>query len=298
MSEGLPPATVVVPTYRRPAALASCLRALAAQDYPAERFEVVVVDDGGDLPDPESPGPRLRMRILRQSNAGPASARNAGAASAEGVILAFTDDDCQPATDWLRRIVGPVAADSAVLAGGQTVNALSSDNCATASQLLVDYLYRSLADPITGGPGFFTSNNMALSTERFRKLGGFDTRFRRAAGEDRDLCDHWIHHGGRLQYVPDAVVHHSHGMSLRAFLRQHFAYGGGAFHFHRARARRGQQPVRVEPLSFYLRLLAYPLRQKSGLRAPVLASLMALSQVANVAGYAAERLRTRPPEEK
>jgi glycosyltransferase involved in cell wall biosynthesis len=293
MSDGFPYVSVIVPTYRRPQALTACLLALGAQDYPAERFEVIVVDDGGGLPDPDPRHGPLRLRTLHQPNAGPASARNAGAARADGVVLAFTDDDCRPAPDWLRRIVAPVHHDDRTLCGGRTLNALAGDPWATASQLLVDYLYETFNSGRSDGPSFFTSNNMAMTAVRFRELGGFDTRFRRAAGEDRDLCDHWIHAGGTLQYAPDAVVHHYHHMSLRRFWRQHFAYGGGAFRFHQTRARRGQQPVRIEPLSFYLRLLAYPARRHLGLQTPIQMSLMVLSQVANLAGYAAERRRAR-----
>ena len=46
----LPFVSVVIPTYRRPQRLASCLEALARQDYPADRFEVVAVDDGSPEP--------------------------------------------------------------------------------------------------------------------------------------------------------------------------------------------------------------------------------------------------------
>lgn len=289
MSDGLPHVSVIVPTYRRPQALTACLDALSAQDYPAERFEVVVVDDGGGLRDTGSDFSRLR--VLSQPNAGPASARNAGAAAADGAILAFTDDDCRPAPDWLRRIVEPVRADARTLSGGRTLNALPDDPWATASQLLVDYLYETFNSGRSGAPTFFTSNNMAMTADGFRELGGFDTRFRRAAGEDRDLCDHWIHAGGSLHYSPDAVVHHFHHMSFPRFWRQHFAYGGGAFRFHQTRALRGQEPVRIEPLSFYLRLLAYPARRGLGTRTPIQMALMVLSQIANVAGYAAERRR-------
>jgi cellulose synthase/poly-beta-1,6-N-acetylglucosamine synthase-like glycosyltransferase len=45
-----PDFSVIIPTWDRPEALRGCLAALVAQDYPHERFEVLVVDDGGRLP--------------------------------------------------------------------------------------------------------------------------------------------------------------------------------------------------------------------------------------------------------
>lgn len=288
----IPDVSVIIPTFQRPGPLTACLDALARQDHPGERFEVILVDDGGDLPDAFARRGDLPLTILHQTNAGPAAARNAGAARARGAILAFTDDDCRPAPDWLRRLVEPVRADPSAMVGGRTVNILPEDRYAAASQLLVDYLYEYYSAG-RDGPQFFTSNNIAVNAARFRALGGFDTGFPRAAGEDRELCDRWRHAGGTLRYVPAAIVQHAHHLSLRGFWRQHFGYGTGAARFHSSRAGRRQDRVELEPISFYGRLVAYPLRRERLLRAAPLVALMALSQVANAAGYFAERRRVR-----
>ena len=98
-----------------------------------------------------------------------------------------------------------------------------------------------------------------------------------------------------MVYCEEAVVHHAHALGLRSFCRQHFNYGCGAFHLHRARARRGEPPLRVEPLHFYGRLVGYPLARGDGLRSLALSALMALSQGVYVSGYLAERVRNRAP---
>lgn len=290
-----PDVSVVVPTFDRPRRLALCLQALAAQDYPRDGFEVVVVNDGGSPPEEAVAAARgrLALTLVHQENAGPAAARNRGAELARGRILAFTDDDCAPAPDWLRLLGDRVAADPECLVGGRTVNAMRDVPCAEASQLLVDYLYAHYGggarDGGNDGPRFFTSNNFALARDRFMELGGFDASFPRAAGEDRDFCDRWSLRGWRMRLVPEAVVHHSHDMGLRGYWRQHFAYGAAAYHFHRLRAQRAASPVRVEPPSFYGRLVLYPFSRRPPLRASMLSTLLLLSQVANTAGYAAAR---------
>ena len=101
--------SVIVPTHRRPAQLAECLAALARLDYPPDRYEVIVVDDGGGMPLDDVLEPfrdRMAVSCLTGRRAGPAAARNAGAARARGDLLAFTDDDCRPRPDWLRRLAG------------------------------------------------------------------------------------------------------------------------------------------------------------------------------------------------
>ena len=285
-----PATSVVIPTYQRPEQLLACLNAVSRLDYTRTRLEVVVVNDGGDLPPEAALAPlreRVDLTVVSQRNAGPAAARNAGAARAGGEILAFTDDDCTPEAGWLRALVARVVADPECMAGGRTVNALPANAYATGSQLLIDYLY---AHYNREGARFFTSNNFALAASQYRELGGFDATFPRAAGEDRDFCDRWQLRGLRMTYAPDAVVRHAHAMTLGAFARQHFEYGRAAYTVHRARAARGERPLEVEPPSFYLRLLAYPFARRVGARAPALTALLAVSQAMNAAGFFWARL--------
>lgn len=279
--------SIVVPTHARPRQLHACLSALAALDYPRRRFEVIVVDDGSEAPPEEIVerfGDRIDIRLVTQSHAGPAAARNTGARWARGEFLAFTDDDCAPAPDWLTELAArfAIAPDHAL--GGRTLNGLPENPFSSASQLLIGYLYAYYNDDPEEAR-FFTSNNMALPAEAFHEIGGFDTSFPRAAAEDRELCDRWLHHGRRMCYVPEAVVHHAHALTFRSFWHQHLNYGRQAFYFHRVHARRSQTKIRLEPPSFYLSLLRHPFAEEGGRRAPLLATLMGMSQMATAAGF-------------
>ncbi len=289
----VPRFSVVVPTYNRPGPLTGCLAALGALDYPRERFEVVVVDDGSDLdlrpvvaPHEES----LDVRLIRQSNGGPASARNRGAAEAAGDLLAFTDDDCAPAPGWLRGLAAGLARAPEALIAGRTVNALAENPFSEASQLLIDFLYAQRDG--TGAMEFAASNNIALAADAFHTLGGFAEHYPLAAGEDRDFCDRWLAAGRVIVSAPEAVIYHRHRLSLRSFWRQHANYGRGAYHVHRDRAARDDGGG-FGALRFYADLVRYPLMRYQGTRYQgtrglLLAGLMALSQAATVAGYAAE----------
>lgn len=293
MPQTPPVFSVIIPTYGRPRQLMECLQSLARLDYSRDCFEVIVVDDGSEVP-PQAAiaavAAKLDVLLLRQSRAGPAAARNAAALQARGTFLAFTDDDCQPAPDWLRALARRLASNPQCMIGGRTINALPGNPYSTASQLLIDYLYSYYnADP--GQARFVTSNNLAVAAERFRSIGGFDTSFPRPAAEDRELCDRWLYHGYRLMYVPEAVVHHAHTLTFRSFLRQHFTYGRGAFFFHRIRSRRGAGRLRVEPLAFYRNLLRYPSSHAGSAWALSLSVLLAAAQAANAAGFFWERGR-------
>jgi GT2 family glycosyltransferase len=279
--------SVIVPTYDRAKSLEGCLAALARQDYPGSRFEVLVVDDGS--PAPLAPAltrfeDEMDVTFFRQGRAGPAAARNAGAERARGTYLAFIDDDCEPGSGWLSALAAQFAEARGDMLGGATTNATPNNVFADASQQLLDYLYEYF-DEHPHEERFFASCNLAVPAERFRSLGGFDARFPLAAAEDRDLCFRWLDRGYRITHVPAAVVQHTHEMRLRGFCRQHFNYGRGAFYYHCGKTERGGPPLKVMPASFYLGILRYPLR--SGLRPENLlkAILIGLSQVANAVGF-------------
>ena len=297
--------SVVVPTYQRPRQLAACLEALAALDYPLDRYEVIVVDDGSSQP-PEDVvrgfRHRLDVSLLSRPHGGPALARNSGAAQARGDWLAFTDDDCAPARDWLRLLAARLTQAPDCAVGGRVVNSLSANPYSTASQLVVSWLYAYYnADPERAR--FLTSNNFAMAVQRFRAVGGFDETYPNAAAEDREICDRLLQRGQRIIYAPEAVVHHAHPLTFAGFCRQHFHYGRGAFCFRRVRSRRCAEPVRLEPLSFYTGLLRHPFAQASGGFALSLAALAFLSQAVHTAGFAWEALHadrkvaSRPSQE-
>jgi glycosyltransferase involved in cell wall biosynthesis len=282
-----PTFTVVIPTRGRPDGLGRCLAALAAQDYPRACYDVIVVDDGS----PESVRPvidqfrtTLRVDLIEQSNAGPAAARNAGARRATGEFLAFTDDDCVPASSWLTCLARAFETTPGRLIGGSSINRVRDNRFSEVSQQLVSYLYQYYNNG-EAGVRFLTSNNMALSAAQFLELGGFSASFSRAAGEDRDFCERWLRRGYAMAYVADATVDHHHMLDLRGFWHQHFNYGRGSHGFHSAHAARGYPPLAVEPMRFYLQLLMYPLSIDRSPRGVALVMLMGVAQIANAAGF-------------
>ena len=290
--------SVVVPTYQRPECLARCVQGISQLNYPTDDFELVVVDDGSTVPleatIAKAAGDCLQWRCIRQTNAGPGIARNTGATHARGQFIAFTDDDCVPAADWLSALDRHLRHDANAMVGGRIINALPQCPYATASQQLVAYLY-GYFDGRPDRPRMFCSNNMAMSLKHFHELGGFDKCFFRAAAEDREFSDRWHHRGLALHYAPDATVHHWHAMNLGLFWRQHFNYGRGAHRFHRLRAPDQRGTVSPEPLSFYWHLMTYPLRESWGPRGWRQVVLMGVSQVANTLGCLAERYHLGKP---
>jgi len=104
---------VVVPTVNRAHMLEGIVRSLAAQDYPRERYQVILVDDGSS----DETWPMLErlvrpydnFKALHMGHAGLSAAKNLGWRSGSGEIVAFTDDDCVADRRWLEAIAATFA---------------------------------------------------------------------------------------------------------------------------------------------------------------------------------------------
>jgi len=281
--------SIIIPTYNRPRQLHECLKSIERLEFPKKRFEVIVVDDGSKIPLRKlirSFDNHFSVKLVHQSNAGPAAARNSGAAHAMGDFLVFTDDDCLTVPNWLSKLEKRFNENPKNVIGGRTINALENNSFAATSQLIIDAAYQYHNDDFANAR-FFASNNMAVPADLFRSIGGFDARF--WTSEDREFCDRWLWRGYKMTYAPEIVVHHVNPLRLQTYLRQHFNYGRGAFRFHLFRTKRHGLPMSLESKAFYIHLLIYPLIKKRHKKVIFSEALLLLSQVASLLGYLTER---------
>lgn len=203
-------ASVVVPTYQRPDLLERCLAALVAQDFPADGYEIIIVDDAASDETARrvarwsgrSPTPLRYLAMTDPARHGPAAARNRGWRCARGALIAFTDDDCIPDPGWLRAgvaaLAGPWTVHHAPPTGGwgRTIVPVPPD----PTDYERDAAGLERAEAITGN-AFYRRD--ALAT-----VGGFDERFRAAWREDSDLLFALLERGARVEPIPAAIVVH------------------------------------------------------------------------------------------
>jgi len=287
--------SIIIPTYNRPQELASCLDSLTLLEYENNCFEVIVVDDGSRVSPDHAIVPfrdRISLRLLKQKHAGPASARNAGASQAQGRFLAFTDDDCRPARNWLKELGQHLHTNPVRMVGGRIVNAVSENIYSSASHLILDIVYAHYNVNGTN-PHFFASNNMAVATDTFLSAGGFDTSYHLAGGEDREFCDRWRSIGYQMVFEPEAVICHTHKLNLRTFWKQHKAYGCGAFLFNRSHARRGAEDstLRYDFYTSFARHFGKATRGLPRSKVCMLLLLMCIWQIANTMGFISEMIK-------
>ena len=284
--------SIIIPTYNRPNQLASCLKSLSCLNYPSDKFEVILVNDGGVTPADDVISTfkdRINIIVINQTNKGPASARNNGVRTANGELLAFTDDDCLPEPNWLNALGECLRDNPECIVGGSTLNLLHDNLYSTASQLICELAYKHYSVDHKQST-FFCSNNIAFSKKKFLEIGGFDESFKTA--EDRELCKRWLNNGLKMIFVPEAIIFHAHRLSLVPFIKQHFNYGRGSFQFYNKKILHGQGYFNnLFEFNFNPKnLIVYPFSKHRGFRGLSLMLLMFFWQLSNAAGFLFEFL--------
>jgi len=217
--------SVIIPAYNAEESLPRCLLALEHQTLPQEQYEVIVVDDGSE--DGTAAVAKAHgARVMRLDHKGPAAARNAGAALARAEIIVFTDADCEPAPDFLERLLEPF--DAPLVSGARGVYRTQQRSLvARFVQLEYEERYQRIArlQKETGGVDALDTSYAAYRRAVFLEANGFDTRYRHAAGEDHELSFRLARAGHVFRFVPDAVVYHRHVESVRQYARRKFRIG-------------------------------------------------------------------------
>ncbi len=274
--------SVIIPTHNRRNLLKEAIDSVLALEY--EDFEIIVVDDGStdDTKDYLKVfDGNARVVCVRQSNRGPAAARNAGLRVAKGDWIAFTDDDCRVPAEWLRRFESEIRRSSPDFVGGTVRNVHAANLYSQTSQEMVSYFVQYLQ--AHGRHEFMTSNNIVYTSRSIRSAGGFDEQFARPGGEERALNFTILSSGGRSAYLPDLAVEHSHRLTLRSFLIQHASYGRGSYRLQSMVGKEKSVSLMI-PLRAHAGLLMTWLRDDAA-RGLIKCAMYILAQVATAVGY-------------
>lgn len=269
--------TVVLPTYRRPQALARALAGLAAQADPPP-YELVVVDnDPAPHPEPELPA---GARLVREPVPGAAAARNRGIAEARTPLLAMLDDDVVPDPGWLRALAAPVLDGRADLTGGRVVLDPAVPRPRWLAEGIEGYLTALDLGPEEaelGAEQTLLTASLLTRTDLLREVGGFDPRLgptgtSQLVGDDVHLVRALRAAGARARWVPQAVVVHElppERLRPRWVLTRAYLQGRSDWRVDRAELeRRAARGARVA-LSWWLQESRR--RRVEGLRSPAVA---------------------------
>jgi glycosyltransferase involved in cell wall biosynthesis len=215
--------SIIIPFYNAEAYIERCIAGLLAQDYPAGRFEIIMIDNNSPDRSVELVRRYPAVRLLHEPTQGAYAARNTGVRAARGRILAFTDPDCVPDRDWLTQLAGALEAPEVELVVGQVYAPAD----AGPLHLLMDYEHTKEAHVLSCDDPtlyFGHTNNLAVTRTAFERCGPF---VERARGSDTILVRRIVDAlgCGAVRYAPQARVEHLEVHTLRDYFHKITTYG-------------------------------------------------------------------------
>jgi glycosyltransferase involved in cell wall biosynthesis len=239
-----PRVSVVVPTRNRAPHVAPCIDSILAN--PGDAFELVVVDQSDDdsteraLADKKAD---RRFRLLRSPTRGASRSRNAGIAATRAPLVAFTDDDCRVAPDWIAQLERVFAdhPDAAIVFGRVDLpeNAFAGGFAADFQPHRREYQHCFPGATVQWGIGA----NMAVRRSVLARIGTFDPMLGPGsvfpAAEDTDLTiraiaggykilnvrEVWVLHLGVRQGPEASILARGYGVALGAAFAKHVRLG-------------------------------------------------------------------------
>ncbi len=214
----LPKVSVIVPVYNGEPVIENCLNHLLHQQYPAEKLEIIVVDNGSTdktVPIIESMG----LKSFYAARKGPAAARNEGMKIASGEIVVFVDADCLAAPDLIIRHVLThlhyQVVDPRVAMIGGSVKGYNTNYWSTCD----DFCSWSEAHPSQSGRyvAYHPAVNLSIRSELIKKGYFFDEELK--SSEDVILCLSVARDGYKIYFNPGAVVSHINRTDFRSFMK-------------------------------------------------------------------------------
>jgi GT2 family glycosyltransferase len=224
--------SVVVPIRDAESHVGPLLDALLAQELSCGDLEIVAVDNGSQdgtwrrLCEIQSRS-HVRLTLVQENRiACSYLARNTGICAARGRILAFTDADCRPRPDWLRRLIEGFRSSKIGLVAGE-IEAAPGDTWVEGYCTRWGMLSQRFALSHPHAP-YAQTASLAVRRAVFVDVGLF--RSNMTSGGDADLCWRATAAGWKLEFAPGATIMHHHRTTLRDLWSQWKRYGGGQEH--------------------------------------------------------------------
>jgi glycosyltransferase involved in cell wall biosynthesis len=229
--DGPPVVTIAMPCLDEARYIEACLRSVLAQDYPADRMEVIVTD-GGSTDGTRAIVARIAAedpRVVLVDNPArfQAAAMNEAIRRARGDVIVRMDVHCEYASDYVRKCV-------------EVLERTGADNVGGAQRARADTAFQralcaALDSPLgVGGASYRSADKEGFVDTVF--LGAFRRRVFEEVGlydpgavtnEDAELNQRILAAGGKVYLSRDIVVHYYPRASFAALAKQYFRYGRG-----------------------------------------------------------------------
>lgn len=216
--------SVVIPHLNQLDAADRCLRSLGEQSYPADRIEIILVDNGSSADPSALKARHPRVQILHEPRPGPGLARNRGVEAAKGELLIFIDADCRAAPGWIAAAAGDLtsAGTTGVVGGDVRIDFVDPARLTALEAYEAVFAFRQKL--YIEQHGYSGTGNLAMLPEVFQAVGPFGGI---GIAEDMDWGRRARAAGRPARYRPDMLIYHPARRSfaeLEGKWRRHVAH--------------------------------------------------------------------------
>jgi glycosyltransferase involved in cell wall biosynthesis len=234
------PIGVIIPTYNRADVLLLCLEHLEAQSW--KNFEVIIVDDGStDDTERQVQNYTMRtplaLRYLRQSNSGPARARNQAIALLQSPVCLMIGDDilASPSLVQIHLALHEERPEPRVTGLGYTRWSEKGQTVTSFMRWLdrdgQQFAYRELMNGVAPSWKHFYTSNLSLKTEHLL-AHQFHEGFRKAAMEDIELGYRMAQQNElEIVFLREAIADHLHPTTVQQACRRMIGVGAAGYLF-------------------------------------------------------------------
>lgn len=215
--------SVLIPVYNDPKGLETCLNALSKQEQYADDMEVIVIDNASDISLEDIVKKFPFAKYAYEKKAGSYAARNKGMKLVTGKYIAFTDADCIPESDWLKKGICCIRKEPAhTLVGGEVHMPLSNKPTATELyQCAVGFQQKENIEERL----FSVTANLFVKSKDMQQIGFFNENI--LSGGDRDWCLKAIKKGMTISYCSKSIVNTPPRRLLKNAIKQTRRVAGG-----------------------------------------------------------------------
>lgn len=218
--------SIIIPIFNSVATIRQCLDSVSKQTYAKERYEIVVIDDGSTDGSSDCVL-EYQVILIKQSNKGPACARNRGVKCAKGELVIFLDSDCVVASDWIQKHVNVHVSgcDEGVRLGCVGGSMILPKKHNTIIELS-DYYSSWYEPPLASAKQkyeYLPSTNLSILKNVFEMVGGFNENLR--CGEDVEFGMRLLGRGYVIKCCPEIEVEHYSRTTLSSFMSHHYQWG-------------------------------------------------------------------------
>lgn len=218
----MPKVSVIIVTYNNQETIEENLKSVLNQSYPKEKLEIIYIDSSKDKTTKILKNYSQQMHYFYQPKKGIPAARNLGIKKSSGEIIAFTDGDCFPRSNWVYTMVKELMKSPSIGAVGGSL-----PGCKPKSDLekfLANFISNHQSN-LSGEKPYFSTANIAFQKNILKKIKFFDERL--ISGEDADICWRLVSAGYHLVYCPQAIVYYKDRDNIWDLTSQCFRDGRG-----------------------------------------------------------------------